>query len=183
MIYGGETTNSLEDLQLYVDKTVKALKPHTDAFEFIACSGISGVVVAAPVGLKLHKPVVVVRKENDVNGHHQGGEVITAKKAHGPYMIVDDFMSSGATLEYIKGKLSEHNDYYPRRRPPHCAGYYLYAYDSLSWEQAQEEKEECCEPDEPAEIPDFRADRFDNAYKQAIEAIRKYQFTYNMIGL
>jgi hypothetical protein len=193
MIYGGQPENSLEDLQTYVDQSVETLKPHTDAFDFIACSGMSGVVVAAPLGLQLHKPVVVVRKADDNNGHHAGGEIITVDRARGPYVIVDDFMSSGGTVDYIKQKLSEVTEYHwagftrHPQNPPVFAGYYLYAYDSLSLVPAEalQPQADPSEPDAPTE----KLDALEDGYKAVRDAVRKYysdkppELTYNFNGI
>jgi hypothetical protein len=66
-------------------------------FNAIAFRGMSGALVAPLLALTMKKGVIVCRKESEqshadaVEGHLEGG----------PYIIVDDFVSSGRTVQAI----------------------------------------------------------------------------------
>ncbi len=147
MIYGYK--GGLDDLRAVVDMTTRLLGDHRSEFDFIACSGMSGVVVAAPVSLALHKPVVIVRKPEDQNLHHRGSDVISDKQARGAYVIVDDFISSGRTLKFIWETLDKLKDSkfdvftcriasFPLDNPPVLAGAFLYGEGQSGWMPARE---------------------------------------------
>ncbi len=67
-------------------------------FDTIACLGTSGLVIAPILALQFNKKLLVVRKDKDnshANGRLEGHD--DGKK----YIVVDDFICSGATLENI----------------------------------------------------------------------------------
>ena len=101
MIYHGGRSYDLSDLPEVVRTTTANLRPHVKKFDCIVCSGMSGVIVAIPVGLRLRKPVVIVRKKSD-NSHsstpHINGAALKGKRA----LFLDDFVASGATKTFVK---------------------------------------------------------------------------------
>ena len=132
MIYDG-VFGRLDDLGESVTRTEQDLTRYHNRFDVIVVSGVSGIVVGAPVALALGIPLVVVRKEEDKNGHHMGGEIINVQALLGKrYLIVDDFVCSGRTVEYIKRKI----DCHPRHaiNPPEYAGVYEYSEGDFRWE-------------------------------------------------
>lgn len=97
----------------------------------IACRGISGIAVAMAVGHALDMPIIVVRKDcDDQDTHTHGGtvelfgsesnEVGFANRITN-YVIVDDFVSSGRTCQYIERALKGEM---PNAR---CIGVFAYA--------------------------------------------------------
>lgn len=85
------------DLINCVRLAVKALKHHN--YDALAFRGMSGALIAAPLCVRTKKPMVMVRKPNDVYGH-------SSYRVEGPtniknYIIVDDFVSSGKTANAI----------------------------------------------------------------------------------
>lgn len=129
MIYHG-ATESLADLEKNVRCVTAGLREHADAFDFIAVSGMSGALVGAPAALRLRKPLVVVRKDTDENLHHAGGTLIGWSEARGRYVIVDDFVSSGRTLDFIRAHIDRRGiAYEDNETPPKYVGYFSYADD------------------------------------------------------
>jgi adenine/guanine phosphoribosyltransferase-like PRPP-binding protein len=109
-----------------ITKIVSELKPIAKSFDAIAVSGYSMALIAPIVAYRLHKPVVLVRKE----GHKTHSGWIVESAAPGPktslasgwkYIVIDDMIDSGETLEYIISQIkkSEGEDCV-------CVGVYLY---------------------------------------------------------
>jgi orotate phosphoribosyltransferase-like protein len=105
MIYGDGT---FDDLARVVDLTVDKLKKHAHEFDTIVVCGLSGVVVGSPVALRLCKPLVIIRKADDTNIHHCGGQIVNPYRLERSrrYLILDDFISSGRTVKYIHDRVT-----------------------------------------------------------------------------
>lgn len=103
MIYN-DSHMGLDDLAKTVERTAKALLEHKDRFDFIAVRGCSGMLVGAPVSLKIDKPLVVVRKPEE-RSHGRG--LVNYQHAEGRYIFLDDFISSGATERATREALRE----------------------------------------------------------------------------
>lgn len=130
MIYHGRS-ESLVDLEKNVRCVTHGLRDHADEYDFIAVSGMSGVVVGAPAALRLHKPLVIVRKTTDSNLHHIGGSIIGFTEARGRYIVLDDFSSTGGTLRFIRQKVDEVGRWaYTPQVAPKYVGYFSYADDA-----------------------------------------------------
>lgn len=97
------------------------LKPHSKRFDSIVVSGMSGVIVGAPLALRLRKPLVVVRKDNE--SHHNDEHVINEHSTGKRWLFLDDFTASGDTLRRCYTALDE--------RVTTFAGTYQYSYDEL----------------------------------------------------
>lgn len=80
-------------------------------FDSIACRGVSGIMLASPLSFVTKKPLIVVRKT--VEGNH-GNSIL---EGYFPrdlrYIIVDDFISTGATVRAI---IEEINNCYRQSR-------------------------------------------------------------------
>lgn len=85
-----------------VKDAVSRLRPFRDEFEAVAFRGISGALIAPSVAQCLKKDIIVVRKNET---RHSGLQV------EGPYceryIIVDDFISSGETIQIIKDSVEK----------------------------------------------------------------------------
>jgi hypothetical protein len=91
---------------------------HRIPFEIIACRGVSGLLFASLLSYRMRKGLVIVRKE-DHSTHSccrvEGHLPINGEK----WVIVDDFISSGATIGEIIAKLGKY-------ALPGLLGAYLY---------------------------------------------------------
>ena len=111
-------------------KTVKLAVKSIEQFfkgqhppDFIAVCGCSGLSVGSIIAYELGIPCVIVRKEWDAKNSHCGGEYTTPNFCVEPcnrYVIVDDFIASGNTVQYIKDKLKQCE----------CVGFYSYTNNS-----------------------------------------------------
>ena len=68
-------------------------------FDAIAFTGISGAITAPIVAFILHKPLIVVRKQDDHSTHSSMS--VEGDCTALTYIVVDDFFSSGQTLRRI----------------------------------------------------------------------------------
>jgi hypothetical protein len=73
-------------------------------FDSIAFRGVSGTILGAPIALLMNKEMVLVRKDGDDTHSYYGVE---GNKNVRRYIIVDDFVSTGATAEAIISKIKE----------------------------------------------------------------------------
>ncbi len=86
------------------DKTVTAARVLRTEVEFdtLAFCGMSGAAMAFVLGLTMNLPTLCVRKERD-NAHYRRYKSSPLEGNVGVrrYLIVDDFISSGSTVNYI----------------------------------------------------------------------------------
>jgi adenine/guanine phosphoribosyltransferase-like PRPP-binding protein len=113
----------LDRFQETVDRTIHAaermMKLHP--FDAIAFTGTSGAALAFILSHWMNVPLICVRKTND--GSHYPGymgllEGFTGTKR---YMIVDDFISSGRTIDKIRDEIAK------KLPQAQCIGIVLYA--------------------------------------------------------
>lgn len=95
---------------------IKANYPDVDA---IAVRGVSGTTFGTLVAYELNKQLIVVRKRTD-NNH--GTYHVESSQSPNTYLVVDDFVSSGATLYTIKYHVDTQ---FPQAK---CLGMYCYKY-------------------------------------------------------
>lgn len=85
-------------------------------FDAIAFSGSSGSAVAFSLAAKHKIPLIYVRKRNEKSHSYSQVECNVKDLQIKTYLIVDDFVDSGATLDYITNtitKFAKKNDAYP----------------------------------------------------------------------
>ena len=90
-------------------------------------SGVSCGFAALMCSPDLDFNIVLLRKDND-NSH---GMPIEGPDGHklGKYLILDDFVDTGATLGRIRNKIATlHGQYQPSAEAPECVGIVLYGY-------------------------------------------------------
>ena len=124
---------STGELDKTVNFTIKNIREYIQrkkiSFEFVAVTGVSGLVVGSIVAHKLKKRLIVVRKKNDSSnatcevegipsGHNQ-----TKKR----YIIIDDLISSGGTIRRIISQIKNHN------KDCRCIGICTYNVPVYSW--------------------------------------------------
>lgn len=73
-------------------------------FDAIACRGTSGLLVGPMLAHKFDKHLIVIRKSTE-NSH--SSRLIECDDTVRKYIIVDDFASSGATIEAIVNDINE----------------------------------------------------------------------------
>jgi adenine/guanine phosphoribosyltransferase-like PRPP-binding protein len=91
------------------------------AFESIAFTGVSGALVAPAVAAKMKKGLILVRK--NITSQHscylvEGHKLYRSQK----YIIIDDFPSTGDTIERIIKQIKEKHN--PAAK---CVGVYWYS--------------------------------------------------------
>lgn len=105
LLPGGRTLRDLADT---VSDAVKTLAAHREEFDGIVVTGISGLVVGAPVAVQLEKPLLVLRKPGDDS--HDGDDRFVNAADVGPgsrLLFMDDFVTAaGTTLARVRCKVS-----------------------------------------------------------------------------
>lgn len=97
-------------------KAVCDLRKIQNTFDSIACCGTSGLIVVPQIAEILDKNIVLVRKKNDKS---YSPFLIEGSRPY-CYIIVDDLICSGNTLQWIKNIISEEH---PKAK---CLGIYCY---------------------------------------------------------
>lgn len=87
-----------DKLRETLSKCVSVLRQRRMDFDAIAFRGHSGALIAAPLALALDKTMLMVRKPG-VNAHSY--RLVEGDMAAKTYIIVDDTVSSGATVHAI----------------------------------------------------------------------------------
>lgn len=119
-----------------IARALKFLRARTDQFDAIAFSGMSGATMAPILAYMLNKQLIIVRKDADLEGNSHATS--TVEYADGGLrdriLIVDDFVSSGATIRRIMSKIHD-----VRLRVSFVAVYcYERGYDDDGWAAARE---------------------------------------------
>src|SRR5688500_1945769 len=89
-----------------VTTIVKLLTPKKDSFDAIAFRGSSGLLIGPAVAMAMDKGMILVRKERPHQGHHSRYQVEGDDHAD-KYIVIDDQVCSGNTLERTKEQVSE----------------------------------------------------------------------------
>lgn len=87
------------ELKLRVDEMAELMSRHAMNFDVIAFRGTSGAAMAYTLSYLLGKPVLCVRKNSD-NSHCT--QAVEGMKGWRRVAIIDDFVSSGDTLNKIR---------------------------------------------------------------------------------
>ena len=133
MLYNGDE-NSLSDLRVTIDESVKILEPHYERFDSIVVTGVSGLVVGTPLAYVLGKELVVVRKADD-KSTHSFTPVENPRGIGRAYLFVDDFINGGSTLKRVRQIIYDVTDGYDWR--PAEAGVLMYADGAVDWNSAR----------------------------------------------
>ena len=110
--------------QATIDHAIKVLSKYK--FDGIACSGVSGLMLVPQLCEKLDKNIIVVRKIKETRYSPFDYEGVPPKK----YIIVDDLVSSGNTVQRILELFKEE---IPSAK---CVGYYSYLSNECSYTSA-----------------------------------------------
>lgn len=95
----------------------------------LACCGSSGMMAAAVLTVALDIPIIYVRKQGE-SSHGSSVESNSIGKPILRYLIVDDFICTGATLDRIVEGIEKFADRNSMQRPE-CVGAYLYNESSV----------------------------------------------------
>jgi adenine/guanine phosphoribosyltransferase-like PRPP-binding protein len=91
-------TNKLEQI---VKDISEFLSSQCIDFNSIAARGLSGTLVSSPVCIATGKSIVVVRKGESTHGYEVEADVCPSR-----YIIIDDFIDTGATIKAIINRIS-----------------------------------------------------------------------------
>jgi hypothetical protein len=116
---------SLDNLARTVRVAARHIRESEIEYDSICVQGMSGVIVGAPLALRLRKPLVVVRKDGEKRHSHE--DVINYLRIGDAWLFVDDFIDSGATLRRVYDRLA----LYSITRGASWAGSYLYSADEM----------------------------------------------------
>ena len=72
-------------------------------YDALACRGVSGLLIAPLLACRLNKSLLVVRKPSEDNLHTT--RTVEGDQAARRYIIIDDFMSSGETVNAIQEEI------------------------------------------------------------------------------
>lgn len=90
-------------LRAIMPKIIRILKriDKKTPFDSIACRGVSGALMAAPIAYHFRKNLILVRKDDDQDNHST--ERVMGDRLCQRYIVVDDFCASGHTVKAIQG--------------------------------------------------------------------------------
>jgi adenine/guanine phosphoribosyltransferase-like PRPP-binding protein len=94
-----------ESLQQRLDLAERALRMCLHKFDAIAFQGMSGAFLGPPLAMRLHKGMILVRKDCD-DSH--SGLSFEGVKSCSQYVIVDDFASTKNTIRHIVTTIYKH---------------------------------------------------------------------------
>jgi orotate phosphoribosyltransferase len=117
-----------------IQLAAEVLKDHD--FDTIAVSGVSGLLLGPILAYMLDKNLIVVRKDGDSSHSNYLIEGTCGRK----YVIIDDFMSTGATVSYIRQKIDKKIDVSGWK--PECVGFYNYDHSEFSHRHQRQRCEE-----------------------------------------
>lgn len=95
---------SYPKLQEYATELSKLLRPHRRKFDTIAFRGVSGALVAPILAHKMKKDLISVRKNTD-DSHVRPRHKIEGNIGTESYIIVDDFICTGNTIQAIANEV------------------------------------------------------------------------------
>lgn len=90
-----------------IDEMCYMLRNKKKDFDSIACRGVSMLTIGSIMAHKLKKQIVVIRKGESCHSNYTT-EFFTEPKS---YIIVDDLISSGKTIEAVVESLPNSNHY------------------------------------------------------------------------
>ena len=127
----GYAAEEVRKRALWAADAIGKMKAETGATSVVVHgkSGVSCGFAALMLSPHLDFNIVLLRKDND-NSH---GAPIEGPAGHrlGKYLILDDFVSSGATMNRIRDKIDTLHCQAPWSSPrPECVGIVLYGYHS-----------------------------------------------------
>ncbi len=121
------TELSVEGCRRVVTNSLKQLQPVADRFDALAVRGVSGLTIGPILAYEMGKGLIVVRKGET---RHSLCDVEGLLGPTVRYLIVDDFIASGATMREIQEQIGRRGRF---------VGYHLYQRDKVVWREDAEE--------------------------------------------
>lgn len=106
---------SPRSLSSVVNRLAKKIRDSGLKYDFIACRGTSGLLVAGPLALALKKKIVVIRKEKKATHGRLTeylGDVLSK------CIVVDDLIDTGVTMRIVCRRIKDEGG--------KCVGIFLY---------------------------------------------------------
>jgi len=100
-----------------VKQVIKMIRTMGLRFDAIACRGVSGLLIAPGVALRLNKTLLKVRKKKE---EAHSSFLVEGDRGAKRYIILDDFIESGDTVKEIAKAIHKVNP------TAHCVGYIAY---------------------------------------------------------
>lgn len=121
-------------LQKTVRKVCRIIRTSGVKFDAVAFRGFSGAIIAPMVACRMKKGFLAVRKSKEYEACHSSQLVEGAVKVDCRYIIVDDLISSGATIwnivetlkNYIYQEFDTSGNAIPHTHKRECVGVFLY---------------------------------------------------------
>jgi len=88
-----------------IKKCVKVIRKSFKDIEYIAVTGLSGLIIGSPVAFLCNKRLIVIRKGTEESHADYDVEGIPNSGAD-KYIILDDFISSGNTINRIYNEIN-----------------------------------------------------------------------------
>jgi adenine/guanine phosphoribosyltransferase-like PRPP-binding protein len=131
MICSGYLSSALESAdahRIIVDRVVRNIESRINptSYDGIVFRGVSGALLAPVVAYRLGKPMAVVRRDKDESTH--ACALVEVNSDMKRYLIVDDFISSGNTVNAIEEVCREFQEM-------ECVGVVCWCPDTHSWSQ------------------------------------------------
>lgn len=120
-----EEVLDVKKLKKLISRAKKELKPFDDRYEAVAFMGNSGAMFGPILAAATGKEMILVRKNKENSHSTMNVEGYINETEHLRYIIADDLVSSGKTLETIRERIEETYKilgYYK----PECVGVVLY---------------------------------------------------------
>lgn len=110
MVYYLEKMETKEGVQAFIDFSKPILEAHQ--VKALVCTGVSGLIAAAPMAYALDLGLIVVRKKNESSHSSSDIEIPSQfrvmKRKDVKWMLVDDLICSGDTIERCIETVREH---------------------------------------------------------------------------
>jgi orotate phosphoribosyltransferase-like protein len=106
-----------------IDGVIKLIELSKIEFDTIVFRGMSGALMAPIVAHQLEKFVTICRKPSDDS--HAGCGRLEGHVGMKKYIIFDDFISSGKTIQSILDTIKDHYEF-ENETEPNCVGIFLY---------------------------------------------------------
>lgn len=113
-------SNKLCDVTSAMSEALFKYHREVEKFDYIACSGLSGIIVASPAAIRLDKRLIIVRKGEHCHSSFSV-EGMPCDEIPNNYVIVDDLISTGKTVRNIINEIRG-----ARKEPSNCVGIFLH---------------------------------------------------------
>jgi len=104
------------------ERLIASIKNSHIEFDAIAVRGASGLIIGPIVAYLFDKPLVVIRRDNELDNHNcHGSNIVEYNCCFNTYIILDDLVCSGKTVKTIIKNINKETD-----KEADCVGVFLY---------------------------------------------------------